>query len=190
MDRGIGSGHYVSLQGYRHLYPRPSLMPAILGESLYLDGRAERHRLSSARVRTAIAAAYYDGVVAWLAQRSIAARWSGMTAPSSVQPRGSATVRVRVTATGHQALTGWRLEARVARAVPVLDGTGAPGRLVGSVALGAPLAPGRSRELAIRVTMPGEARHWLLKLDLVRGSTRLAARGTVQPQVRTTTAAH
>jgi hypothetical protein len=37
--------------------------------------------------------------------------------------------------------------------------------------------------------MPSEARHWLLKLDLVRGSIRLAARGIVQPQLRVTTGA-
>ena len=68
VDHGVsGSDRYVSLQGYRHACPRPSLMPAILGESLFLDRSAERQRLGSARVRTAIAAAYYDGVVAWLA---------------------------------------------------------------------------------------------------------------------------
>jgi hypothetical protein len=77
----------------------------------------------------------------------------------------------------------------VVRAVPVLDGTGAPGRLVGAVPLGASLAPGDSRELSVRVRMPAGAHHWLVKLDLVRGSTRLSARGIVQPQVRITTGA-
>jgi N-acetylmuramoyl-L-alanine amidase len=189
VDRGIGSGTYVSLQGYQRRYPRPSLMPAILGESLYLDRRAERRRLSSPGVRTAIAASYYDGVVAWLAQRQLAVRWTDASAPREVAPGGKATVGVRLTATGHLPLSGWHIEARVVHAVPVIDGTGAIGRLVGSVALGGPLAPGDSRDLTFTVTMPPEARHWLLKLDLVRGSTRLAARGIVQPQLRVTTGA-
>jgi hypothetical protein len=97
------------------------------------------------------------------------------------------TVGVRIRATGRDALEGWRLEARLVRAVPVLDGSGKAGRLVGSVPL-ASLAPGRARDTEVHIGLPDEAGHWLVKLDLVRGDTRLSRRGIVQPQIRIATA--
>jgi N-acetylmuramoyl-L-alanine amidase len=182
-DRGVGSGSYVSLSGGAKGGDRPSLMPAILGESLFVDERGDRERLASSAVRTAIAAAYYDGVVAWLRARPLAAHYSRLTAPATVAAGGDATIGVRVRATGRRALTGWRLEARVVPAVAVLDGSGARGRLVGSVALGS-LASGKARDLAVPITMPEEPREWLLKLDLVRDGARLSRTGVVQPQLR------
>ncbi|MEZ4596114.1 MAG: N-acetylmuramoyl-L-alanine amidase [Chloroflexota bacterium] len=186
-DRGIGAGSYVSLSGGAKGGDRPSLMPAVLGESLFVDGPGDRRRLRSSTVRTAIAAAYYDGVVAWLRSRPLAAHYSRLDAPASVEAGASAAVAARVRATGRRALRGWRLEARVVRAVAVLDGSGARGRLVGSVALGS-LAPGQARDLQVPITMPDETGRWLLKLDLVRDGTRLSRAGVVQPQLRISTA--
>lgn len=182
-DRGVGSGSYVSLSGGAKGGRRPSLMPAILGESLFVDQRGDRQRLASATVRTAIAAAYYDAVVAWLRARPLAAHYSRLRAPTTVEAGGEATVEVRIRATGRRALVGWRLEARLVPAVPVLDGSGARGRLVGWVMVGS-LASGTARDLRVPITMPDEPRAWLLKLDLVRDGTRLSRRGVVQPQLR------
>jgi len=186
-DRGLGSGSYVSLSGGATAGDRPSLMPSVLGESLFVDQPGDRRRLASSSVRTAIAAAYYDGVVAWLRERRLAAHYSRLAAPSTVAAGGTAAVGVRVRATGRQALAGWRLEARLVPAVPVLDGSGARGRLVGSVALGR-LAPGEARDLEVPITLPDETRDWLLKLDLVRlDGRRLSRTGVVQPQLRIST---
>jgi N-acetylmuramoyl-L-alanine amidase len=180
-DRGLGSGSYVSLSGGGTGGSRPSLMPAVLGEPLFIDHRRERRLLRSSTVRTAIAAAYYDAVVAWLRQRRVAVHYSRLAVPATVEAGSRATVGVRLRATGTQSLEGWRLEARLVRALPVLDGSGTHGRLVGSVRVDR-LAPGRARDLSMRITLPEDARDWLLKLDLVRGDTRLSRRGVVQPQ--------
>ncbi len=181
-DRGVGRGSYVSLSGGSVAGPRPALMPAILGESLFIDHPGDRARLSSASVRGAIAAAYYDGVVTWLRARRFAARYTGAEAPATVQPGDEATVRVRVHATGREALGGWRLEARLVPRVPVLDGSGRRGTLVGSVRVPR-LRPGQARALDVPITMPDASRDWLLTLDLVRGDTRLGRLGIVQPQL-------
>ena len=185
-DRGLGSGTYVSLGGVRIAGARPSLMPAILGESLYVDHPGDRSRLASPAVRTAIAAAYYDGVVAWLGQRRIAVRYSGLEAPATAGPGAIVSVGVRLQATGHDALEGWHLEARLVRAVAVLDGSGTRGRLVGSVGL-ARLAAGQVRDIDLAIELPLETGDWLVKLDLVRGDTRLSRNGIVQPQLRMAT---
>jgi N-acetylmuramoyl-L-alanine amidase len=185
-DRGLGSGSYVSLGGVAAAGARPSLMPAVLGESLFIDHPRERARLASPAVRTAIAVGYYEGTVAWLRHRSVAVRYTRLWAPSVVEPGARAEVAVRVRATGRRALDGWRVEARLVRAVPVLDGSATRGRLVGSVRLGR-LASGRARDVHLPITLPDEQREWLLTLDLVRGSTRLSRRGIVQPQLRLST---
>lgn len=187
-DRGLGSGGYVSLSGRGIAGRRPSLMPAILGESLFIDHPGDRARLASASVRGAIAAAYYDGVVTWLRSRRVAARYTVTEAPSTVAPGGDATVRVRVQATGRDPLVGWRLEARLVPRVPVLDGSGRRGTLVGSVRVPR-LRPGQAHDLVVPVTMPEVSRDWLLTLDLVRRDTRLGRRGIVQPQLPISTIA-
>ncbi len=181
-DRGLGRGAYVSLSGARVAGPRPGLMPTVLGESLFIDQPGDRGRLASATVRTAIAAGYYEGVMRWLDRRGLAARYTDVAVPASVGVGAAAEVRVRIRATGRRALAGWRLEARLVRAVPVLDGSGAIGRLVGSVPL-ARLEAGRSEVVSLPIVAPDEARDWLLTLDLVRGSTRLSRLGVVRPQV-------
>ncbi len=187
-DRGLGSGSYVSLSGAPRAGTRPSLMPAILGESLYIDHPGDRSRLASPAVRTAIATAYYEGAVAWLRERRLGVRYSRLEAPASAPAGGRVTVGVRVRATGRDALQGWRLEARLVRAAPVLDGSGARGRLVGSVRLPR-IAPGRARDVSLRVTLPEAPGDWIVKLDLVRGDVRLSRRWIVQAQLRVTTEA-
>lgn len=182
-DRGIGPGHYVSLRGATATSPRPALMPAILGESLFLDTAPERARLRDPHVRTAIAAAYYDGVSSWLASRRTGIRYSRIDAPAELPAGGDGTVRVRLTNTGQVRSSGWHLEGRLVPRVLFYDGSGAVGRLVGSVPLPNGLRPGGSVDLALPITMPTAARDWLLKLDVVRSSGRLSDRGVVQAQV-------
>lgn len=181
-DRGLGTGSYVSLSGGAVAGPRPGLMPAVLGESLFIDHPGDRARLASASVRGAIAAAYYDGVVTWLRARRFAARYTDPEAPAIVEPGDEAVVHVGVLATGRDTLAGWRLEARLVPRVPVLDGSGRRGTLVGSVPVPR-LRPGQALDLEVPITMPDAARDWLLTLDLVRGDTRLARMGIVQPQL-------
>ena len=190
-DNGIGNGgRYYSLRPANAAGPRPALMPAILGESLYLDRAAERARLRDPRVQTAIAAGYFDGITHFLATRRFGIRYSGIHAPEQVPAGGHATVSLRVRNTGNVHSSGWRIEARLVRRVPVLDGSGARGMLVGKLALPDGIAPGQALDVAVPVTMPGSIHRWLLKLDIVRSAGRLSDRGVAQPQlpIRTVTA--
>jgi len=187
-DRGIGSGPYISLDPATASAPRSALMPAILGESLYLDRAVELARLRDPKVRTAIAAAYFDGVTDWLAQRAYGVRYTDIVAPQTVTAGGGASVRLRIRDTGHKTAASWRLEGRLVPRVPVLDGSGAIGRLVGSVAIPDGLEPGDALDLELPITLPTTAGDWLLKLDVVLPSgIRLSAKGVVQPQLVITT---
>ncbi|MCY7417997.1 MAG: N-acetylmuramoyl-L-alanine amidase, partial [Chloroflexi bacterium] len=187
-DRGIGSGAYISLDPATPSAPRSALMPAILGESLYLDRAVELARLRNPKVRTAIAAAYFDGVTVWLAQRAYGIRYTDIVAPQTVTAGGGASVRLRIRDTGRKTSASWRLEGRLVPRVPVLDGSRALGRLAGSVAIPDGLAPGDALDLELPITLPATAGDWLLKLDVVLPSgARLSARGVVQPQMVITT---
>lgn len=186
-DRGLGPGDYVALHGATRTSPRPALMPAILGESLYLDRRAELDRLRDPAVRSAIAAGYFDGITRYLAGRTYGVRYTAIEAPATLPVRGRATVRVHVQDTGNVASSGWRLEARLVPRVPFYDGSGRRGLLVGSVRVPDGIAPGEGRDLELPVMMPGSVGRWLLKLDIVRASLRLSDRGVVQAQRAITT---
>ena len=164
-------------------------MPAILGESLYLDRRRERARLRNPEVRTALAAAYFEGVTAWLATRLYSVRYADIDAPDRLPASGDGTVRLRIHNTGTRSSSSWRLEARVVPRVAFYDGSGTPGQLVGTLALPDGIAPGASVDVELGITMPATARQWLLKLDVVRPTGRLSDRGVVQPQLRIVTEA-
>ena len=190
-DNGIGPGNrYYSLRPANKAGPRPALMPAILGESLYLDRPAERAKLRDPRVQTAIAAGYFDGITRFLATRRFGIRYTQIQAPDHVAAGGHATVRLRIRNTGNVPSSGWHLQARVVRHVPVFDGSGARGKLVGSISLPDGIGPGQAVDVEIPVRMPASVHHWLLKLDIVRSAGRLSDRGVAQPQlsIRTITA--
>ncbi len=188
-DRGIGPGDYFALRPATKRARRPTLMPAILGESLFVDSRPELRRLRDPRVRTAIAAGYYDGITAWLAARRFGVRYSHIDVPDRVPAGAEALVHLRIANTGNTGSASWRLEARVVHRVPVLDGSGTRGRLVGSMAIPNGLGPGGVTDLDLDITMPSERRQWLLKLDIVGPAGRLSDAGVVQPQSVVTTTA-
>ncbi len=162
-------------------------MPAILGESLYLDRRAERARLRDPRVRTALAAGYFDGITRWLAKRRYGIRYTDIRVPARIAAGGTATVQLRIRNSGNVHSRSWRLVARVVRRVPVLDGTGRTGRYVGSTSLPDGLPPGDAAGVALDIRLPRSSHRWLLKLDIVRPNGTLSDQGVVQPQVPITT---
>ena len=183
-DNGIGDGgRYYSLRPANAAGPRPALMPAILGESLYLDRPAERAKLRDPRVQTALAAGYFDGISHFLATRRFGIRYTAIHAPDQVPAGGHGTVQLRIRNTGNVDSSGWRIQARLVRRVPVLDGSGARGTLVGSLALPDGIGPGQAVDVQVPFTMPASVHRWLLKLDIVRSAGRLSDEGVAQPQL-------
>jgi N-acetylmuramoyl-L-alanine amidase len=162
--------------------PRPSLMPGVLSEGLFLTHPYELSLLKRARVRQSMAAAYYDAVARFVAGRELAARYSARVDPGTGSAGEPLEYRLRVVNNGMTAAKGWRLEARVVPAVPVYDGGVERGVLVGSAPVPA-LSRGGAADVSLVVTAPDPG-EWLVKFDVILpDGSYLSDRGIVALQL-------
>jgi N-acetylmuramoyl-L-alanine amidase len=166
-SHGVLSGYpYFVLSAYNPPYrPRPTLMPGVLSEGMFLTHPYELSLLKQPRVRTSMAAAYYDAVQGFIAGRQSAARVELMNAPAgAVMPGGQLSYGLRVTNSGQLIASGWQVEAHVVPAVLLYDGSQAAGTLVGS----APIPQlGRGARAAVPITIQApDAGEWLVKLEV------------------------
>ncbi|MEO7117836.1 MAG: N-acetylmuramoyl-L-alanine amidase, partial [Candidatus Limnocylindrales bacterium] len=184
-SRGVIERKFAAVRPYSASnWPRPSLQPTMLGESLFGDSVPEGRFLQTAAVRQAIAVAYYDGLARWFASRTYGVRYEMLEAPSAAAAGSAVDYRVRLTNNGNSVSDGWTLEARSVPAVPLYDGSGLAGDLRGSVAVPDGLAPGESVDLVIPSTAPPDAGDWLMKLDItLLGTDTMAFHGVVSPQL-------
>ena len=147
---------------------RPTLMPGVLSEGLFLTHPYELSLLKQPRVRQSMAAAYYDAVRAFIAGRTFGARYVVRSDPGAggpVEPGTSLTYQVRVTNTGMKAASGWRLVASYVPAVTLYDGSGGRGEALGKVPVPSIGRGARSdRSLTFSAPPPGE---WLVKFDVL-----------------------
>jgi N-acetylmuramoyl-L-alanine amidase len=186
IDRGAKWGSYYCMDPYgthkgRPLV-RPTLMPTVLSESLYMSNRAEFEMLLRPDVRTSIAAGMYLGIAEYLNSRAYGVRYDLVDAPSgAVAPGSSISYRIRVTNRGNVASSGWRLVLGFVPAVPVYDGSGGPGVGIGTSAVPDGLAPGHSVTLDVAATAPAVAGHWLVKSDIRLGDDSLLSTIGVVP---------
>jgi hypothetical protein len=152
-------------------------MPAVLSEGLYVSNPYELSLLKQPRVRQSMAAAYYDAVQAYFAQRSYAVGYSVLSDPGTAVAGGSVGYQIRVVNKGMLSASGWRLQARYVPAVTLYDGSPNLGTLLGSVAVPT-LARGGRATLNLSVPAP-PAGEWLVKFDVVRGDgSRLSDLGS------------
>ena len=183
-DNGIGpGGRYYSLRPANKQGPRPALMPAILGETLYLDRPGGTRQAADPRVQTALAAGYFDGITQFLANRRFGIRYTGVDAPSQLVAGGHGTVKLRLRNTGNVRSSGWHVRHEWCDAYRCSTGQAPAASSWVRVALPNGIAPGEAVDVVIPVTMPGSAHRWLMKLDVVRPAGRLSDRGVAQPQV-------
>jgi N-acetylmuramoyl-L-alanine amidase len=192
IDRGVKTrGFYYTLSPYdRPIWPRPSLMPTVMTETLYISDPVEAALLKRDDVRQAIAEGMYRGIADYLATRPYGIRYELLDAPSTLPVGGTADYRLRVTNTGNQPSAGWRLQLHRVRAVPRYDGSDAIGDLVGSAVIPDGLAPGATTVVTVHATAPSTSGRWLVKADVfIGGSERplLSQRGVVALQVPLTT---
>jgi N-acetylmuramoyl-L-alanine amidase len=186
-DNGVKTHPYQALRPYhRRKMPRPSLQPSMLGESLFIDQPSEHRVLARRSGRTAIAAAYFDGIARYLGWRKFGLRFEVLDAPTAVRAGGRVDVRLRLTNSGRVTTSGWRLRARIVKAVFRYDGRPRRGDVVAGGAIPDGIGPGESVEVVFPgVRMPRARRTWLLKLDVdLPGGTHLSDRGVVGPQLR------
>ena len=189
-NRGVRFHPFKALKPYRPVaMPRPSLQPSVLGESLFIDWPSEHRILVRRSGRTAIAAAYFDGIARYLDWRPYGLRYEVLAAPDTVVAGAKSSVRVRLTNRGQRASASWKLVARVVPKVPRYDGRPKRGEVVAKVAIPDGLAPGESVEVTLPgVPMPASAGAWLLKLDVaLPGGDTLSKHGVVGPQLRVET---
>jgi hypothetical protein len=93
-----------------------------------------------------------------------------------------------VTNRGNAASSGWTLELHSVLAVPVYDGSGQLGTLMGSVAIPNGLQPGQSVDLTVAVVAPASAGDWLVKSDVhLSDGSYLSTVGVVSLQTPLTT---
>ena len=185
-DHGTIVYPYYVLRGYDPpRLRRPTQMPGVLSEGLFLSNERELELLKRPRVRAAMAVAYYDAVAKYLARRGAHVGYELVSGPGGpVAPGETVRYEVEVRSQGNQELDRWRLAASAA---------GAPARYVGRTGRGEPvgeariprLAPGQTTVVAIDVTAPPEAREWMLLFDARdRDGERAAALGSPPLQVR------
>jgi N-acetylmuramoyl-L-alanine amidase len=191
-NRGVRYHDFKALKPYYPVaMPRPSLQPSVLGESLFLDWPSEYRRLTTRAGRTAIAAAYFDGIAHYLASRPYGLRYQVLEAPTQVAAGAEAAVKVRVTNTGQRSSASWKLVARVVGKKARYDGRPRHGDVIAKVAIPNGLAPGASTDITLRgIPMRATTGEWLLKPDvnLPAGDT-LSKHGVVGPQLRVRTVA-
>ncbi len=194
IDRGAKWGSYYCMDPYgthkgRPLV-RPTLMPTVLSESLYMSNRDEFAMLLRPDVRTSIAAGIYLGIAQYLNSRAYGVGYQLVSGPSGkVAPGSSVTYRIRVTNRGNVASSGWRLRLGAVAGVPVYDGSEDPGMAIGSVTVPDGLRPGQSVTLDVPATAPSTTGDWLVKTDIrLADASPLATIGVVSLQAPLTTA--
>lgn len=143
---------------------RPTQMPGVLSEGLFLSNPRELRLLKQPRVRQAMAVAYYHAIAEYLAGRESHVGYASTAGPIDALGGETVTVEVEIRNQGTQPMRGWRLAAS---AVPAPSGS--LGRADGGQQVGERripfLAPGRRVRLDVQVTAPELAQPWVLLFD-------------------------
>lgn len=180
-NNGVHGGWYYYVGPYDPPFlPRPTLMPSVLSESLYLSNPVELEALKRADVRLSLAAAIYISIADYLNSRQLGIGYGLVDEPDSPVVAGSqVSYGIRVTNRGNAVSSGWTVELHNVSAVPVYDGSGRLGAFMGSVAVPDGLQPGASIELTIAATAPAGAGDWFVKTDVRLADNSYASSGGV-----------
>ena len=188
----VQGGWYYYVGPYDPPYlPRPTLMPSVLSESLYLSNPAELEALKRADVRLSLAAAIYISIAEYLNARQLGIRFGLLHGPNSPVATGSpVSYGIRVTNRGNAPSSGWTLQLHSVPAVQLYDGSGQLGDFMGSVAVPDGLQPGASVDLTISGVAPASPGEWLVKSDVRLDDESYASpAGVVSMQMQLTTIA-
>ena len=181
-DRGIKDGDYYYMAPYAVTcptaaganptcsppwLPRPVLMPSVLTEALFMQNPIEFALLKRADVRLALAASYYLGIAEYINSRALGIGYELVSGPAaSVSAGSNLSYRLKVTNRGNEPSESWSLQLHSVPRVPVYDGSGQLGTLMGSVSVPDGLQPGASVELDVAASAPPGTGQWLVKSDV------------------------
>lgn len=182
IDRGVTNGNYYYMSPYSlkcpvakggkdackpPYQPRPSLMPSVLTESLFVNNDIELALLNRDDVRLALAASFYLAMAEYLNERQLGIAYDAVSRPPAAVPAGSgAPFQIRVTNRGNAPSAGWTLKLHNVPFVPVYDGSPQIGSLMGSAAVPDGLQPGQSINVAVNATAPSTPGDWWVKADV------------------------
>jgi N-acetylmuramoyl-L-alanine amidase len=153
---------------------RPTQMPGVLSEGLFLSNPFELRQLKRPAVRAAMADAYYDAIGKYLARRGDHVGYTLVEGPPGpVAPGSEVTYRIEVRNHGTDTIRGWRLKARAVDAP-----TRYVSRIRDAVEVGQSEIPrieaGKSRVIELTGTAPGPG-DWSLLVDARDRDGRWAA---------------
>ena len=163
---------------------RPTQMPGVLSEGLFLSNARELALLKRPAVRASMAVAYYDAVSKYLARRGDHIGYELIEEPSAaVLPGEPVGYRVEIRNQGNEPIRGWRLKVNAVAAPSRYVSRIRDAQDVGEVDIPR-LQPGERRVLDIEVAPPGPG-SWMLLFDARdREGTRAAELGSPVLQVR------
>lgn len=164
-DHGVLSYPYYVLRDYdppRLL--RPTRMPGVLSEGLFLTHPRELRLLQQARVRQAMANAYYEAIAAYLGRRGSHVGYTLVEGPAHVTAGGTVTLEIEVRDQGTTRLRGWRLEVGAQPAGSEALARSEAGTSRGGRGIPV-LRPGEGRRVRVTLTAPTEPGLWVLMVD-------------------------
>ena len=164
-DHGALIYPYYVLRGYDPpRLQRPTQMPGVLSEGLFLSNPRELRLLKRPAVRGAMAEAYYDAVAKYLERRTTQVGYAFVDGPSTATAGEPITYQVEVRNAGTEPMRGWQLAAGALPAGPRYKGRGRAGRAVGEQRIRV-LQPGEKTVVTIEVTAPDPGQPWTLLFD-------------------------
>jgi N-acetylmuramoyl-L-alanine amidase len=162
---------------------RPTQMPGVLSEGMFLSNSRELRLLKRPAVRGAMAAAYYEAISKYLARRGHHVGYEVLEGPDEANAGADLRYSIEVRNQGTETLRGWLLKVNAVKA---------PSRYVSrirdAVAVGERdiprLEPGERRVLEVDVAAPDADGEWTLLFDARdRGGTRAGEIGSPMLQV-------
>jgi N-acetylmuramoyl-L-alanine amidase len=142
---------------------RPTRMPGVLSEGLFLSNPRELRLLQRPVVRQAMAAAYYRAIAAYLADRGHQVGYRAIGRPEQAVAGQPATFELEVRNQGSEPMRGWDL---VVDALPAAGVAGTPqrGQRMGERPIPR-LQPGRAARLRVTIQAPPSGQPWTLRFE-------------------------
>jgi N-acetylmuramoyl-L-alanine amidase len=160
---------------------RPTQMPGVLSEGLFLSNPRELALLARADVRGAMAAAYYQAVAKYLARRGPHLGYALVEGPTEpVEPGSTVSYAIEVRNQGSESIRDWRLVTRTTPARPRYIGRLGRGTPAGRASIPR-LDPGQSAIVDLDVTAPTQGGTWALVVDARDGHGKRASSLGVPP---------
>ncbi len=167
---------------------RPTQMPGVLSEGMFLSNERELRYLKRPAVRGRMAVAYYDAIAKYFARRATHVGYELVSEPGFPVAVGeTATYAIEVRNQGNETMRDWRLGVAAFPAPAYYIGRIRKGALSGEVRIPR-LQPGERAVVEVEVTAPGPGGDWMLLFDARdRDGERAAEAGVPMLQVPLTT---